>query len=431
MVEVLQPNFICETNWTIYQTDLPHAIKMAAKFPSSHPMKTDRLEFVTNLILNGADPMRKQAIYGEECTPMSRALEFGDAQTIQAIKDAMEKFKKGPPLVVVQDPEMLREDESQKKLPVALIFPGQGSQYVGMLADCKDLEPCQKLIEKAKEILGYDILDLCLNGPESKLEETKYCQPALFLANACAVEKLRMENPQLVNRIQAVAGLSLGEYNAICFSEMATFEVCLRMVRTRADAMDVESRRTPQALISVAGLDLAVLKTLCEQSAKRAGKTPDGQDEVCVVASQLFPKGYTCSGTKKAIEILKAACENEGALQARFMKQTCAFHTDLMSTAGVKLNKALRANVATMTFPKCDLYMNVTGSYRRAGTDPREVNMDLTAQVSSPVLWQQLVEEMIKQGITDFYECGPMKQLKAMMKRIDTGAWEKTKNVNV
>jgi [acyl-carrier-protein] S-malonyltransferase len=316
-------------------------------------------------------------------------------------------------------------------LPVAIIFPGQGSQYVGMLADCKDLEPCKKLIDKAKEILGYDILDLCLNGPESKLEETKYCQPALFLANACALEKLRLENPNLVNRVQASAGLSLGELNAVCFSGVMDFELCLRMLRVRADAMDVESRRTPQAVISVAGLDLAVLKTLCEQSAKRAGRTPEGQEEVCIVANQLFPKGYTCSGTKKAIEILKAACENEGALQARFMKSTTAFHTDLMSTAGVKLNKALRAQVVNMTFPKCDLYMNVSGSYRRAGTDPREITMDLTAQVSSPVLWQPLVEEMIKQGITEFYECGPMKQLKAMMKRIDTPAWEKTKNYNV
>jgi len=212
---------------------------------------------------------------------------------------------------------------------------------------------------------------------------------------------------------------------------MMDFELCLRMVRTRADAMDVESKRTPQAVISVAGLDLAVLKTLCEQSAKRAGRTPDGQDEICIVATQLFPKGYTCAGSKKAIEILKAACENEGCLQARFMKTSCAFHTDLMSTAGSKLNKALRANVANMTFPKCDLYTNSTGGSRRAGTDPREINMDLTAQVSSPVLWQQLVEDMIKQGITDFYECGPMKQLKAMMKRIDTPAWEKTKNYNV
>lgn len=422
----MQPNYLCETNWTIFQADLPHAIKMAAKFPSGHPMKSDRLEHVTNLILSGADPTRTQDIYGEQCTSLQRAIEFGDPQTIQAIKDAMKKFASGPPLVIVQDPELLREDESQKKLPVALIFPGQGSQYVGMLSDCKDLEPCQRLIERAKEVLGYDILDLCLNGPESKLEETKYCQPALFLANACAIEKLRLENPNLVNRVQAVAGLSLGEYNAICFSGMMDFDLCLRMVRTRADAMDAEARRTPQAVISVAGLDLAVLKTLCEQSAKRAGP-----DEVCVVASQLFPKGYTCSGSKKAVEILKAACENEGALQARFMKTSCAFHSDLMSAAGVRLNKALRANVATMTFPKCDLYMNVTGSYRRAGTDPREINMDLTAQVSSPVLWQAAVEEMIKQGITDFYECGPMKQMKAMMKRIDTAAWEKTKNYNV
>eukprot|EP00435_Cladocopium_sp_Y103_P055606 s1989_g18.t1 len=294
----------------------------------------------------------------------------------------------------------------------------------------KELEPCKRLIEKANAILGYDLLDLCLNGPEDKLEETKFCQPAMFLANCCALEKLRLEKPEVVERCSATAGLSLGEYNAICFSGMLSFEECLKVVRVRADAMQEESLRSPQAMISVAGLDLAVLESLCEKAARQAGSQGE-REAVCKVANHLFPKGYTCSGDKSAVELLKGLCEKEGALQARYLKTSGAFHTSLMEPAGVKLLKALRVRVTEMNFPRVDVYMNVRGAPQKAGTDPREINYDLAEQVASPVLWQASIQEMMKNGITEFYECGPMKQLKAMMKRISQEAWERTTNVSV
>eukprot|EP00913_Durusdinium_trenchii_P002430 g2245.t1 len=114
----------------------------------------------------------------------------------------------------------------------------------------------------------------------------------------------------------------------------------------------------------------------------------------------------------------RGLCEKEGALQARFLKTSGAFHTSLMEPAGGKLLKALRVRVTDMNFPRVDVYTNVRGGPQKAGTDPREINYDLAAQVASPVLWQASIQEMLKNGITDFYECGPMKQLKAMMKRI-------------
>jgi len=431
MADVIQPQYMCETNYETFQAALPNAIKMAAKFPSAHPQKVDRLDAVAHLIKLGADPMMVMEIYGEEVTPMQRAIEYGDPQTIKCVRDAMTVFAKKPPLILYSDIDSFQDDQIVKKLPVALIFPGTGSQYVGMLKEVKDLEPCQVLIEKANSVLGYDILDLCMNGPEEKLEDTRYCQPAMFLANACAVEKLRMNKPDLVSRVQAAGGLDVGEYNAVHFSGMMDFELTMRMVRARADACAAEVKKTPQATISIAGLDLQVVKRLCEEAAKKAGTMQDGQEEICQVAQQLFPKGYTCAGTKKAVEILKAAAEKNGALQARYMKVPAAFHTPVMASAGSKLNKALRANIGTMTFPQVDVYTNVRGSYQRAGTDPREINMDLTGQVSNQVLWSGCIEAMIGQGITEFYECGPMKQLKAMMKRINQDAWEKTTSVPV
>merc|ERR1712061_123759 len=110
----------------------------------------------------------------------------------------------------------LASTEAQEEaLPIALLFPGQGSQYVGMMDDVKDLPEVAKMLQKAKDILGYDLLQVCLNGPEDKLQDTIYCQPAMYVAGLAAVEKLRVENPEAARRPQAVTGLSLGEYTAL------------------------------------------------------------------------------------------------------------------------------------------------------------------------------------------------------------------------
>jgi len=427
----MQPNYVCEFNFDVFQKDLPHAIKNSSRFPSNHPQKIDRLRFVEYLILQGADPMKVMDLQGEQATPLQRAIEYGDPMTIKCVRDSMGKFAQGPPLIIVEDIDAYKEDKAKQKLPVAIIFPGQGSQYVKMMENVKDMPKVKEMLEKAGPILGYDILDICLNGPESKLEETKYCQPAMFLANCCALEKLRAEKPDVVERASAAAGLSLGEYNAIWFSGVMSFEDCLRIVRVRADAMHEEAKKQPQAMISVAGLDVTVLEGLCVEAGKKAGPVKDGREAFCQIANHLFPRGYTCSGDRAAVEILKTLAEQEGALQARFLKTSGAFHTKLMEPAGLKLLKSLRAKVTDMNFPRVDLYMNVRGVAQRTGTDPREINYDLAAQVASPVLWQQSVEDMIKNGITEFYECGPMKQLKAMMKRINQDAWENTYSVDV
>lgn len=427
-----QPNHICETNYDIFQHELPHAIKLCSKFPASHPQKKDRLEYIEHLILSGADPLKVMDLHGEETTPLQRALEYGDRQTLVVVREAMQKFaQQAHPIIVYRDPDAFFEDESHRKLPVALIFPGMSSAYVGMLKEVQDLEPCQLLLEKARNILGYDVLSLCLEGPEDRLMETKFGQPSLFVANACAVEKLRLEKPEVVARAQAAAGLDVGELNACVFSGMMDFELGLRMVRARADALHAEAKKQSQGAVNIAGLELAVVQRLCEEAEKQATSTaPPGQEEVCKVSVHLFPMGYACSGTTKALELLQAAAEREGALQVR-PQRTAAFQTPLMAPASVKVNRALKANVTNMTFPKVDLYMNATGRYQRAGTDPREINMDLTTTVSSPVLWHQSIEEMLRQGITEFYECGPMKQLKSMMRRVSQDAWENTRNVSV
>eukprot|EP00933_Yihiella_yeosuensis_P033485 TRINITY_DN27190_c0_g1_i1.p1 TRINITY_DN27190_c0_g1~~TRINITY_DN27190_c0_g1_i1.p1 ORF type:complete len:486 (-),score=125.14 TRINITY_DN27190_c0_g1_i1:75-1532(-) len=307
---------------------------------------------------------------------------------------------------------------------IALMFPGQGSQYVKMLENVKDVYPkVKEMIATAKKVLGYDLLEICLNGPEEKLEPTSVCQPAMFLAGMAGLEKLRDINPEAVERPGAVAGLSLGEYTALCAAGVFTFEEGMELVKVRGAAMQEAAQSRPQAMLSVAGLDQAKLEKLCAEFAT------DG--EVCQIANVLFPKGFSCAGTKTAIEKLQTAAPAAGAIQAKMLKTSGGFHTSLMKPAQVKLEEALQRLLPNMKPPRCDIYMNVTGKKIKAGTPPAEFVPLLGQQLCSAVLWEPSVRLMIKDGLTEFYEVGPMKQLKAMMKRIDQGMWSSTTNVDV
>merc|ERR1719189_385423 len=164
------------------------------------------------------------------------------------------------------------------------------------MAEVQDLPKVKEMLEKAKPILGYDILDICLNGPEAKLEETRYCQPAMFIGGLAGLEKLKGERPEAVNQCSVMAGLSLGEYTALCAAGVMSFEDGLKLVKLRGEAMQEAAGIGKQLMLSVAGLDGEKLKPLCVQA-----KQKEGPDAVCQVANQLFPGGFSVGGTEKAI----------------------------------------------------------------------------------------------------------------------------------
>jgi len=290
----------------------------------------------------------------------------------------------------------------------------------------KDLPEVKDMLAKAKPILGYDLLELCLNGPEEKLAETKYCQPAMFVGGLAGIAKLRKERAEAVERPKCVAGLSLGEYTALCVAGVLTFEDGLRLVKLRGEAMQEAAQVGKQAMLSVAGLDQAVLETCCKDAEKTTGS-----GAVCRVANSLFPKGFACAGTEAAVLELKSLVEKKGALQAKLLKTGGAFHTSLMQPAQERLQKALEEVSPNMKPPSCAIYMNVTGEPLQPGSDPKVILGLLKKQLVSPVLWCNSVERMIKDGVKEFYECGPQKQLKAMMKRIDQKVWKDTTSMEV
>jgi [acyl-carrier-protein] S-malonyltransferase len=311
-------------------------------------------------------------------------------------------------------------------LPIGLLFAGQGSQYVKMMSGVKDLPKVKEYLARAEEIMGMDLKDLCLQGPEAKLEETQYCQPAMFVAGLAALEKLRIDKPEAVERAKAVGGLSLGEYTALCAAGVFTFEEGLKLVKLRGEAMAEAANMSKQGMVSVAGIEKAKLQDLCREAARS-----EGDNAVCEVANELFPKGFSCAGTEVAVSKLKDLAEKNGALQAKVLKTSGAFHTSLMAPAKVKLGRALDDALPSMKPPRTAVYMNATGKKISAGTDPREIVELLKVQMVSPVLWEASVRAMIADGTTEFYECGPMKQIKAMMKRIDAKVWASTLNVEV
>merc|ERR1712032_1077874 len=241
------------------------------------------------------------------------------------------------------------------------------------------------------------------------------------------MDLLRDFKPDFVDRPQAVAGLSLGEYTALVAAGVLTFEQALNLLMVRSKAMQRATDATPQATCSVAGLTREKLDPLLAQ-AKAADPCKNPQ---CQIASVLVPSGFTCAGTKEAINKLCQLAVAQKALQARVIKAGGAYHTPLMDTAAAELSDALDEMLPRMKPPKCTVYFNVTGKRISAGDDPSTFIGLMKKQLTSEVLWETTVQSLIMDGVKFFFECGPLKQLKAMIKRIDSEAFKVTENVSV
>jgi [acyl-carrier-protein] S-malonyltransferase len=295
-----------------------------------------------------------------------------------------------------------------------------------MMDGVKEVPAVQEMLAKAKEILGWDVLELCLKGPEEKLEETQHCQPVVFIAGLAGIEKLKAERPEAVKRASIMAGLSLGEYTALVAAGVMTFEDGLKLVKLRGLAMAEAAQTGKQLMLSVAGLDPKKLEPLCKAAAAKEG--PEG---ICQIANFLFPNGTSVGGTEKAVNFLKGSADEAGALQTKILKTAGAFHTPLMQPAQDKLAAAIEEIKPNMKTPLHTVWMNAEGEPLRPGCNVDDIVRLMKKQLTNPVYWEQSVQEIIKEGTTEFYEVGPMKQIKAMMKRIDVGMWKKTTNIEV
>ena len=281
----------------------------------------------------------------------------------------------------------------------AYVFPGQGAQFTGMGLDLYEKSPlAQELFEQANSILGFSITDIMFEGTAEELKQTKVTQPAIFLHSVILAKVLGEDfKPDMV------AGHSLGEFSALVASNALSFEDGLKLVSTRARAMQKACEMQESTMAAVLGLEDEVVEEVC-----------DSVDGVVVAANYNCPGQIVISGEVEAINKACDILKEKGAKRALVLPVGGAFHSPLMEPAREELAKAIEET--TFNTPICPVYQNVVA---KGVTDPAEIKENLVSQLTGAVKWTQSVQQMVADGGTEFIEVGPGKVLQGLMRKID------------
>jgi [acyl-carrier-protein] S-malonyltransferase len=289
---------------------------------------------------------------------------------------------------------------------VAYIFPGQGSQSVGMGKELYESYPeAKEVFDKANQILKFDLAKLCFEGPKEELTDTSNSQVAILVHSIAALAVLEKNLSQQFTPSFAF-GLSLGEYTSLIACGSLTFDDGLRLVRKRGQFMRQASEKNPGKMASIIGLEMNEVEKLC----KGFG---------CEIANLNCPGQVVVSGSPSSVELMAGMAKDKGAKRAIMLEVSGAFHSSLMTPAKEKLEKEI--NTVTFNPPRYPVISNVTA---KPTLDPEEIKQNLIAQVNTRTLWEDSVRFVASQGVRTFLEIGPGTVLKGLLRKID-------KNLNV
>lgn len=284
----------------------------------------------------------------------------------------------------------------------AFVFPGQGSQFVGMGKNIYNTySEAKDIFERANEIMGINLTNICFEGPEDKLKQTQITQPAIYVHSMAIFEILKNKN----YKPDAVAGHSLGEYSALVSAGALSFEAGLKLVKIRGALMQKAGIKNPGTMAALIGLNPGQVNDICA--------SVNGVGIVCA-ANYNSPGQVAISGEIKAVHAAMEVAKERGARRVVELVVSGAFHSPLMQTAQEGLAKALsEINISDAKIP---VYTNVSASATNAAEEIRDL---LFKQLSHPVRWVEIIQNMIASGINAFYEVGPGKVLSGLIKRIN------------
>ncbi len=291
-------------------------------------------------------------------------------------------------------------------MATALIFPGQGAQFVGMGGPLTDRSPLARThFDIASDILGFDLLKLCVEGPVEELSRTEFSQPALFVHSFAALKQLEADRPAVWDDVTRTAGLSLGEYTAVAATGGFSFEDGVRLVQARGQAMQAASNAVASGMSSVIGMEQDKLAEICQQASTAEHRVQ--------LANLLCPGNIAISGHIEALEVAERLCVEAGAMKTVRLQVAGAFHTAIMQPAVAKLEAALAAVEFSAT--RVPVVSNVDAAPHTAAV---EIKSLLPRQVVMPVRWEESLRNIIEAGVEQFIEVGTGRILAGTLKRI-------------